>query len=1315
MKAKFLLVLMVLMLIVMPAGAVTAEGSKTSYGFFPSCADPGSYEPDWGSLTHVSYFCMDLNSDGTLSTGEIGDNYYSMRDAARSNGVKVTLTLRSNDFNVLKEVLENHRDDLASNILYEIREYDADGICIYFDGVDPSYVNEMEQFMQTLHSTLKAVNPDYHISLCIVWNEKSFHYDKTLAEYVDTYVDSVILMSCDSQFQGLDPTEPVVSGDNLNIAGSSGREDGPDDFGYTFKDSSVTGGPSYDWIEISETGTDILLDSDDDVRDNVNIGFFFNYYGTDYSRLAIANNGLVFSVGTTTRYVNEPITQSPEVHGFIAPYWDDLGTWGEGKVYYQTLGTAPDRTFVVEWVENQHYGHSDSGATFEAILYEGSNNIEFQYKDVDFGNVYGATSDDFSPFNNGGSATVGIEGPDGTDGLQYSFNEQVIEPGLSILFTFPQSAGTNLYLSEQAPECKENGTVITYLLHYHNFGDTAAQNVFLEDELSEDVEFESASEGGTYYPETGTIVWELGTVAPGGHGCRNVTVRVPQEVLIGTVIHNDASIGTSNLEVRYDDNEVHVQTRVVGSTLPPGAGIEPTNGGPGIPSVYWRNPLTFSYHGCESATAVDIMIHINDGGPDIVGNMAGGPPDWTYATTFYPRYGRATVTYTVYGCDADTISFDIYIDPSGYIYDIETGERIAGASVWLQRPDGSGGWENVPAGEFGPDAQPDVNPQVTGEDGMYRWDIPDGSYRFHAEAPGYEPGDSVAVSLPPPLFDLHIGLVHINVPPVANAGGPYEGTAGVPLTLNGSGSYDPDESRGDSIVLYEWDLDGDNLYDDATGAVVDYTLSEPYSGEVGLRVTDSNGDTGTDRTTINIVCLDLVEPEINDVELNPVNATPGSTINIIVNTTDNVEVRKVSAGDAPLKHIDGFWRGSIRAPVYAGDYSLKITARDGVGNTAETIVTYRVIPPQSISDIQASTGPTWINWTWSNPGCPDFNHTEIYLNGSFQTNTSAEYFNATCLQPETGYTIGTRTVDIYGNVNETWVNATATTEMELVLDIEKPVIESVVLFPASITAGATIDIEVNATDDMGVAEVKAGDIPLTKTDGIWKGSITAPISAGDYSLRITVKDEAGNTAETIVTYRVIPPQSISDIQALTGSTWINWTWSSPDYPCFSHTEIYLDGIFQTNTSGEYFNATGLQPETGYTIGTRTVDIYGNVNGTWVNATAITKKAESSGSSDEESSSFPSKSSGGSGKGTARIISAVSTPSTAGMLEPEEEIDQLRVLRTVNPSEEYGGYTENLTDSELVIGTEEKKVRLFLILFVILGLLVFLYFSRKRQK
>jgi hypothetical protein len=86
------------------------------------------------------------------------------------------------------------------------------------------------------------------------------------------------------------------------------------------------------------------------------------------------------------------------------------------------------------------------------------------------------------------------------------------------------------------------------------------------------------------------------------------------------------------------------------------------------------------------------------------------------------------------------------------------------------------------------------------------------------------------------------------IPPVADASGPYTGTEGSPITLSGSGTYDP-EGR---AISYEWDLDNDGIYDDATGVAPAYTWNDDYADYISLRVTDDNGATSTATTTVTV-------------------------------------------------------------------------------------------------------------------------------------------------------------------------------------------------------------------------------------------------------------------------------------------------------------------------------------------------------------------------------------------------------------------------------------------------------------------------------
>ncbi|MBC8521663.1 MAG: hypothetical protein H8D26_06710 [Methanomicrobia archaeon] len=89
---------------------------------------------------------------------------------------------------------------------------------------------------------------------------------------------------------------------------------------------------------------------------------------------------------------------------------------------------------------------------------------------------------------------------------------------------------------------------------------------------------------------------------------------------------------------------------------------------------------------------------------------------------------------------------------------------------------------------------------------------------------------------------------------------------------------------------------------------------------------------------------------------------------------------------------------------------------------------YDKTPPVGIHDLTHTAGSFWINWTWINPA-DDFLNTEVYLNGTWKGYTSDPFFNATGLESNTTYEIGTHTVDKVGNINATWVNQTAKTKV----------------------------------------------------------------------------------------------------------------------------------------------------------------------------------------------------------------------------------------------------------------------------------------------
>ncbi|HMI32210.1 MAG TPA: PKD domain-containing protein, partial [Candidatus Limnocylindrales bacterium] len=89
-----------------------------------------------------------------------------------------------------------------------------------------------------------------------------------------------------------------------------------------------------------------------------------------------------------------------------------------------------------------------------------------------------------------------------------------------------------------------------------------------------------------------------------------------------------------------------------------------------------------------------------------------------------------------------------------------------------------------------------------------------------------------------------ITVNNVNRAPVADAGGPYTGTVGSPVSFSGTGSSDPD---GDALT-YAWDFDvSDGITVDATGSTPSHTYSATGPYTVTLTVTD-NGTPGLNDT-----------------------------------------------------------------------------------------------------------------------------------------------------------------------------------------------------------------------------------------------------------------------------------------------------------------------------------------------------------------------------------------------------------------------------------------------------------------------------------
>lgn len=143
----------------------------------------------------------------------------------------------------------------------------------------------------------------------------------------------------------------------------------------------------YNWIDISGTGTEVLL-GDDDFSEPLFLPFSFEFFDNFSSWVHIHSNGfIVFTTSAASPEEGKYLPrQIPNTHDnlelIIAGLWADLDPSLGGHIYYQNLGERPERIFVIAY-DTISYADASGSVTFQILLYEGSGIIELQYQDFE--------------------------------------------------------------------------------------------------------------------------------------------------------------------------------------------------------------------------------------------------------------------------------------------------------------------------------------------------------------------------------------------------------------------------------------------------------------------------------------------------------------------------------------------------------------------------------------------------------------------------------------------------------------------------------------------------------------------------------------------------------------------------------------------------------------------------------------------------------------------------------------------------------------------------------------------------------------------
>lgn len=130
--------------------------------------------------------------------------------------------------------------------------------------------------------------------------------------------------------------------------------------------------------------------TDDDISQDLVLGFSFPFGGTNYNSVRITSNGRIQFNNTfcgfgssnsgTPRNYPYPMPDT-RFNNVLRVYGADLDPSAGGTVRYASLGTAPNRSFVVTWSNVREWNSGSSNFNLQVILYE-TGQFVYQYGSI---------------------------------------------------------------------------------------------------------------------------------------------------------------------------------------------------------------------------------------------------------------------------------------------------------------------------------------------------------------------------------------------------------------------------------------------------------------------------------------------------------------------------------------------------------------------------------------------------------------------------------------------------------------------------------------------------------------------------------------------------------------------------------------------------------------------------------------------------------------------------------------------------------------------------------------------------------------------
>ncbi|MCK5415330.1 MAG: PKD domain-containing protein, partial [Thermoplasmata archaeon] len=352
----------------------------------------------------------------------------------------------------------------------------------------------------------------------------------------------------------------------------------------------------------------------------------------------------------------------------------------------------------------------------------------------------------------------------------------------------------------------------------------------------------------------------------------------------------------------------------------------------------------------------------------------------------------------------------------------------------------------------------------------------------------------------------------VNRAPFAVAGDDPQTRTGIPVRLDGRGSYDLDGT----ISLYHWDFGDETTAD---GPVVTHAFPTYGTFLVTLTVTDDDGKTASGNLTVTVENVQPVASITGDTRI-----LSGEVMELVGTSSydldGNIVEYRWDLGDGTGQEVGPIIEHSYNK---FGTYEVTLTVEDDGGLTSSISMVVEVLNRRPVAVVSASltvlpTGDT-VDMDGTASSDPDGSvetYTWIFGDGSVAYGSQVSH-----VYSDDG---------IYMVVLTVTDNDGGTDSNSIFIQVENrqplPALEA----PSETSTLVEVDLNAEGTlDPDGLVSGYYWDFGDGAGDNGWNVTHVYT-TAGTYTIRLTVMDDDGRTATTSVTIEVInrPPEAVAE-------------------------------------------------------------------------------------------------------------------------------------------------------------------------------------------